>query len=733
MKTVILSIEGMTCSACSSGLEKFLSKQNGIYDANVNLVLATANVTYDENIIDIEKIEKYVSKAGFKSLGKFKDSDLEKNTKRRNIFFVGITILEIFMLYISISGMIKLPTISFFDKNVNPLNYITICIAFSVIFFIYGFDILKQGYNNLIHKTPNMDTLVMIGTVSSFIYSIYSCYMYLNGNIEYINSLYFESVTTVIYIIKLGRKIEGAGIEKTKEAIKKLVTITPKQATITRKNVEKIVSLDEIKKGDIVICKPGEKVAVDGKIISGKAHLDESFITGESKPVKKNIGDNVIAGSINYDGVISYEACKIGRDSTISQIVKIVVEASNSKPKIARIADNVAGIFSFLLIVIAIIIFIVNIIIGNSFEISITTFVTVLLVACPCGMGLAAPLAIIVSESVCLTNGIIVKRGSILESIKEADDIVFDKTGTLTYGKINVEKIFNYSKMPDEELLDIIANIENNSFHPISNAFKAYNKIKRTITEYNEISGMGIACKVDDSDYLIGNEKLILKYGIKNEHKENEEMLLNNGSTVIYVVKDKNIISQIGVNDVIRKEAKNVIETLKKNDINSIMLTGDKSKVANIIAKKLNIENVVADMEPNDKINYISNLIKEGRFVIMCGDGINDSPALTKANVGISIKSATDIAKDSSDVILINNDLKSILNLIKISKNTEKTIKQNLFWAFIYNVVMIPIAMGFFRNMGISITPMYASFAMVLSSLCVVLNSLRLKRVKLYK
>ena len=415
MKKIILSIDGMTCSACSNGLEKYLNKQNGINSVNVNLVMANAFIEYDEKILTKEKIEELIKKAGFKSLGEFKEIKIEQQNTKNKIIFIIYTILAIILMYISMGNMWNMPMIKFIDINQNPINYSIVLFVFSIVFIIYGFDILKNGYKNLIHKTPNMDTLVGLGVLSSFLYSIYNMFLIFKGNYAVIHNLYFETSSMVIYFVKLGRYLDGITKDKTKEAIQKLVKITPEKAVIKINGEEKVVTIDEVKKGNIVISKPGEKISVDGKIIFGNAHFDESFITGESKPINKTVGQKVIAGSINYDGYIEYEAEKIGKESTISEIIKLVVEASNAKPPIARIADIVSSYFVPTVIGIAIITFIFYLILGYDFSTSLTTFITILVVACPCSLGLATPLAIVVSEGLCASKGILIKKGEVLD------------------------------------------------------------------------------------------------------------------------------------------------------------------------------------------------------------------------------------------------------------------------------------------------------------------------------
>ena len=735
MKKIILSIDGMTCSACSNGLEKYLNKQNGIMQANVNLVMANASIIYDENILNIDKLNEFVKQAGFKSLGEFKQINLEKKSKNEKIKFIVFTILAILLMYISMGHLVSLLSIEFLYVNINPINYTVCLFIFAIVFLIYGFDILKNGYKNLIHLTPNMDTLVGIGVLSSFLYSIYSMVMIINGNTENIHSLYFESTAIVIYFIKLGRYLDGMSKDKTKDAIQKLVKITPNQATIKVDGQEKIVTLDEIKKGNIVVSKPGEKIAVDGEIIEGTAHFDESFITGESKPSTKKVGDKVIAGSINYDGYIEYKAEKIGRESTISEIVRLVIEASNTKAPIAKIADTVSSYFVPAVIVIAILTFIVYLLLGYNFSDSLIRFVTVLVVACPCSLGLATPLAIVVSEGLCASNGILVKKSEVLENARKATTIVLDKTGTITYGKLKISKIKNYSNLEDKEILRYVASIESKSTHPIGKAFEEYlqkeNIVKLTVEDFENIAGFGIVGKVENKKLIIGNSKILKEYNIENKYENDEKELADEGNSIVYVADEENILALIGVNDIIRENVVDVISKLNKEKIETIMLTGDNENTAQKIAKEIGISKVISNVLPAQKTEVIKKLRSENNFVIMCGDGINDSPALASADIGISVNSGTDIAMDSSDVILTKNDLNGILNLISISKKTVRNIKQNLFWAFFYNVLMIPIAMGVFSGFGITITPMIASIAMMFSSITVILNALRLKNIKL--
>lgn len=731
MKKIILKIEGMTCSACSSSLEKYLLKQEGIDDALVNLVMSSASITYEDNIT-MDDLNRFVSEAGFKSLGLYNENEDKDNNKTK--YFVVNGILALLVLYISMSHMIHLPVIPFLHMINYPVNYSVCLFIFSLYFIYFGRDIIISGIKNIKYKSPNMDTLVTLGVVSSFIFSTFNMIMILKGNNEYVENLYFESVCIILYLIKFGRYIDGISKEKTKDTIKGLVTITPNKAILFINNKEKKVSIDEVKKGDILIVKPGNRFAVDGVIVKGSTHVDESFISGESIPIKKSINDKVVAGSINLDGEVLYKAENIGRDSTISEIVRLVVEATNTKAPIARIADKVSGIFVPVVIFIALLTLIIYLILGASFNESIVYFVTVLVCACPCALGLATPLAIVVSEGLCAKNGILVKKSEILENVNKIDVIVFDKTGTLTYGNLRISKIINKSNYSDNDLIEIVSSLENKTAHPIASSFKEYSKTNNLksldVDDFKNIAGIGLSGTINDKSYLVGNNKLFDKYKINNNMLREEKKLSLDGNSIVYVIEDKKVIGLIGVKDIIRDNAKDVINKLKNIDKRIIMLTGDNEIAADIIAKSIGIKEVIANVSPKDKSNKIKELKNKGFKVMMVGDGINDAPSLSLADIGVSLNSAIDIAADSADVILMRNDLNSIYNLFDIGKKTLGNIKENLFWAFFYNVCMIPISCGLFEFINITMNPMIAGLAMTLSSFTVIINALRLKRWK---
>ena len=723
MKKIVLKISGMTCSACSTGLEKYLNKQKGIINASVNLVLSLATIEYEN--ISVKTIEKYIADAGFKSLGEFKKiDDLETSTHDKKKFIV-LGIVVIFLMYVSMAHMFGLPELPYLNSK-SPVILSSFMFLITLLFLIFGFDILKSGWKNLIHKMPNMDTLVMFSVVCSFIYSLYGYLEILFGNEQFIHNLYFESTCMIIYFIKLGRFIEAKSKDKTKDALKKLVQITPEYAYLKKGDKTIKVSIDEIKEGDLLINKAGEKIAVDGIVTSGKSYVDESFITGEANPVLKNAQSNVIAGSILYDGYLEYQATRIGKSSTISQIISIVINATSTKSKTEKLADKISGYFVPIIMVIALVAFLVHLLIGSSFADSLTHLVTVLVVACPCALGLAVPLVNVVANGLCAKRGLFLRNGEVLEKAKDIDTVVFDKTGTLTYGKLNIYQMFNYSTIPDQELLNLVANIEALSNHPLASAFTVSKTLK--VANFTVIPGAGIKGDIQGATYYLGNANILKELNLKN--KENDyEFLTNNGCSIIYVVKDKKILALIGLRDIIRSNIKSVIQKFQKNKIEVVMLTGDNEITADIIASEISINKVYASVLPQDKAKHIASLVAEGRKVAMVGDGINDAPALVKSSVGISLNDGTDIAADASDVILLNNDINNIFDLIKISKKSYRVIKQNLFWAFIYNICMIPIAAGVFPS--IRMTPMLGSIAMTISSLTVVLNSYLFGRRKI--
>ena len=517
--------------------------------------------------------------------------------------------------------MVGLPSIPFLNMMHHPVNYAITLLILTVVVITLGKDILKNGYKNLIHKTPNMDTLVMIGVLASFIYSIYGTIQILKGNTQCVENLYYESSAIVIFFIEIGRYIENKNKDKTKEALKQLMTITPNNATILKDGQEVKVTLDEIKKGDIVICKPGEKIAVDGEVVQGTTHINESFITGESVPVKREVGSKVIAGSINYEGTIQYRAEKIGKESTVSEIVKLVAQATSTKAPIANIADKISGYFVPTVLVIAIIIFGIWLIISKDFSVAINIFVSILVVACPCSLGLATPLAIVIASGNASRKGILVKSSETLENAHKVKTICFDKTGTLTKGTLTVSKMYNYSNKDEKELLKDIASLENKSEHPIARAI--VNKAQEDnislidVKNFKAIPGFGIEGKTsDEKHYLIGNKKLMLENNVELANSEDEQKLISDGNSILFVSLNKKLVALLGVSDVIKENVPQVITELKSKNIDIVMLTGDNEKTANIIANQIGITNVVANVTPKEKAETI-NKLKEKGLVMM--------------------------------------------------------------------------------------------------------------------
>ena len=725
MKKIVLRIGGMTCSACSSGLEKYLSRQEGVSSASVNLVLSLATIEYEN--LSKKDLERFVKEAGFQSLGEFKGVEDLESKKEDKTKYIVLGILILIMMYLGMGEMLGLPTIPFLNMD-YPVLLSSVLLLITIVYLIFGFDILKSGFTNLIHRMPNMDTLVLFSVFFSLVYSLFGYVQIILGNLSYMHHLYFESAAMVLYFVKLGRYIESFSKDQTKSAIRKLVQITPSKAIV--KDGEKLteVTIDEVSTGDTLVCRAGDKVAVDGTVTSGKTYVDESFITGESAPVLKTSGSKVIAGSICYDGYIEYSAEKIGKESTISEIVTMVVDATNTKSKVQKMADRISGYFVPIILAIAIVTFILSYLLGCSFLVSFTHFVTVLVVACPCALGLAVPLVVVVSNGLCAEKGLFLRNGEVLERAKTIDTIVLDKTGTLTQGKLRVYEFQNDSNLSDAEFLNVVANLESFSSHPIHTAFDVTKKLD--VSHFEELSGMGILAKINDDEYYLGNHKILTRLKLKNRYQTKEDNYSKAGCSIIYVVQNKRLIGIIGVKDTVREESKEAIREFMRRGIDVVMLTGDHEGVANQIAKEVGIRHVISDVLPKEKASYIEKLKQDGNRVIMVGDGINDAPALVASSIGISINQGTDVAMDSADVILMNNNLFNIIDFIDISKQSYHIIWQNLFWAFFYNALMIPIAAGLLLPLGITMNPMVASIAMTISSLTVVMNSLRLRRWK---
>ena len=716
MKNIILNVGGMTCSGCSAGLEKYLNKQDGIFSASVNLVLATVKIEYDENLLDVNKLNKFIEEAGFTSYGE----EYNKNKRKPERFVLLIyAVLTILLMYISMGNMFKIKMPNIIDMHSNPIIYAVSLAVITFLYFIYGFDIIKSGIKNLVNKMPNMDSLIMIGVIVNYLYSLFNMILVFKGDMNGLHHLYFEASAMTILFVKIGRFIDKNNRIKATDAVRGLVSVTPKKAVKLVDGEEKTVTINEISKGDIIVCRPGEKIAVDGIVRKGRTNINEALITGESKPVHKEVGNEVIAGSINCNGYIEYEAVRIGRETNISSIVKMVVEATNSKTEIQKFVDKVSGIFVPAIFILAVLASILNFVIIKDISIAVNVFVTVLVVACPCALGIATPLAMVVSIGKLSKNGIFIKSSESLEILNGIKNIVFDKTGTLTNGKFSV-----VDKNISDENMQILQSIEFNSKHPIAQSiceFSDFNKIE--VTNFREIEGYGLQADIGNITYYVGSSKFVKEQCINNIYGNDEEKFLSNGYTIVYLFNNDGVLGIVGLADTVKDGVKELIQELKNMNKNIYMLTGDNEAAAKIIANEIGIDNVESNLTPKQKLVYVSNMNDDTNSVMMVGDGINDSPSLKAAAIGVSVEGGSDVSADSSDIILMNSNIGIISLLLKVGKKTNRIIKQNLFWAVFYNCLMIVIATGL---LPIHINPMIASMAMMMSSLMVVFNSLRL-------
>ena len=641
------------------------------------------------------------------------------------------------LIYISMGHMmgIHLPDIVNPKKNAAIYSIVQLLLTIPVVYA--GRDFFIHGFKNLARKSPTMDSLIAMGASAAIIYSLYATYMTITVDPEYHMNLYFESAGTIITLILLGKLLEARTKGQTSSAIKKLIGLQPKKAKIIENGIEKEVLIENIKVGDIIVVKPGEKIAVDGKIVNGNTSVDESMITGESIPVSKNPGDKVIGGSINKNGSIQFEATEIGKDTVLSQIIKLVEEAQGSKAPISRMADIVAGYFVPIVIAIATVTGIIWFISGSGLTAALTFFISVLVIACPCALGLATPTSIMVGTGKGAENGILIKSGEALETAHKIKTVVLDKTGTITKGKPVLTDLKVYNNFDENEILQLAASAENNSEHPLAEAIvngaKERNVEFKQYDKFRAMPGYGIRATINEKEIQIGNRKLMASRKISTEAAEKDyEILSNEGKTPMFISVNNELAGLIAVADVVKETSKEAIERMHKLGLKVIMLTGDNEKTAKYIAKEVGIDSVIAEILPFQKSEEVKKLQEAGEFVAMVGDGINDSPALAQANVGIAIGSGTDVAIESADIVLIRNDLNDVAGAIALSKATITNIKENLFWAFFYNVIGIPFAAGIFYAFfnGPKLDPMIAAFAMSLSSVSVLMNALRLKFFK---
>ncbi|WP_370649790.1 heavy metal translocating P-type ATPase [uncultured Clostridium sp.] len=726
-------IEGMTCSACANRIEKITKKMQGVESSIVNFATEKLTISYDLDIINFIDIKSKVEKAGFKLIKeeeKTKEKKLDEQGKLLWRLILSL-IFAIPLLTITMGHMVGMPLPKIIDPMINPINFAIIQLVLTIPVMIIGYKFYYIGYKNLFKLSPNMDSLIAIGTSAAFIYSLYGTYKILSGDSSYAMSLYYEAAVTILALITLGKYLEAISKGKTSQAIKKLMGLAPKTATIIRDEKELVIPIDEVIVGDIIIVKPGEKLPVDGEVIEGATAIDEAMLTGESIPVEKTVGSKVIGASINKTGFIKYKATKVGKDTALSQIIKLVEDAQGSKAPIAKMADIIASYFVPIVIGLAVIASIGWLIAGESGVFALTIFISVLVIACPCALGLATPTAIMVGTGKGAEYGVLIKGGEALEITHKVDTIVFDKTGTITEGKPVVTDIITNTM--SEELLSIAASSEKGSEHPLGEAIvksaEERNINFKEISNFKAIPGHGIQVEIEDKIILLGNKKLMNENSIEIRNLGDEsDRLANEGKTPMYIAVDNKLEGIIAVADVVKKSSKEAIENLHKMGIKVAMITGDNKKTANAIANQVGIDIVLAEVLPEDKANEVKKLQEKGNKVAMVGDGINDAPALAQADVGIAIGTGTDVAIESANIVLMKGDLRDVSTAIKLSKATIRNIKQNLFWAFGYNVLGIPVAMGFLHIFGGPLlNPMIGAAAMSLSSVSVLTNALRLR------
>lgn len=748
MRKETYDVTGMTCSSCVRHVEKAVEKQPGVKKVTVNLLKNSMVVDYDENKLNQSEIEHAVSDAGYGARLRSKNADLTKDTeensaqkeyesyKQRLIWSVIFTVP---LIYLSMGHMLGWPLPFFFLGTTNTITFAftQFLLLLPVIYLNRSYFI--NGFKSLFKGTPNMDSLVALGASAALVYGIFTIYK-IGIGLEFLDfksvsahvmNLYFESAGTILTLITLGKTLEAKAKGKTTDAISKLLNLAPKMARVLRDNQEKNVPVEEVKKDDVVIVKSGESIPVDGVIISGSASIDESALTGESLPVDKKEGDKAIGATINRNGYFKMRVTKTGDETVLAQIVKLVDEATSSKAPIANLADRVSGVFVPIVIGIAFIAAITWLLLDSTFEFALSIGISVLVISCPCALGLATPTAIMVGTGQGAINGILFKSAKALETTHELQTIVFDKTGTITEGKPVVTDIFPLQNT-ENDLLQIAASLESLSEHPlaqaITNSAKEKNLSLLEVEKFTQVAGQGIRGIIDGKKVLAGNLKMMNENQIETTSANFLDNSTNSGKTTLYFAQDNRLIGIIRVADVIKDTSKEAIEELNQMGLQTIMLTGDNETTARSIAKKAGIRNVIAEVLPADKEHEIQKLQNQGQKVAMVGDGINDAPALARADVGIAIGAGTDIAIDSADVVLMKSQLTEVSTAIRLSKATIKNIKENLFWAFIYNIIGIPIAAGiFYPAFGLKLSPMIGALAMSFSSVFVVTNALRLR------
>lgn len=741
--TEVFGIQGMGCASCAAKIEQATRKLPGVASANVNLATEKLNIEYNHQELTATEIMQAVKEAGYQAFILKKDDEeklaQEKQAAIKQMWrrFILSFVFTAPLLYLSMGHMIGLPLPGFLHPSTSPIAFVTAQLVLTLPVLYFGRSFYLNGFKMLFKGHPNMDSLVALGTSAAFIYSLVGTFAVYQGHAEFAMHLYYESAAVILTLITLGKTFEAISKGKTSEAIKELLALAPKKAVVLKDGKEKLVDIAQVAVGDVILVKPGERIPVDGVITEGQSTVDESMLTGESMPVEKRVGDTVIGASINKTGSFQFTATKVGEDTTLSQIVQLVEEAQGTKAPIAKLADQVSAIFVPVVMSLAILAGLAWLIFGHSgLVFALTIMISVLVIACPCALGLATPTAIMVGTGKGAQLGVLFKNGEALETAQEIQTIVLDKTGTITKGQPEVRDIQTFANFTTEEMLYLAASVEKRSEHPLAQAILQEAK-EAQITlgqafDVHTVTGQGIQAKVDEKQVLLGNEKLMQSFDIEIEEVQAQvAQLSSQGNTVMYVASQGELIGLITVSDPVKTSSPQAIQALQKMGLEVVMLTGDNEQTAQAIAKQAGITQVISQVLPDQKSQVIQELQAQGKKVAMVGDGINDAPALAQANVGIAIGTGTDIAIESADIVLMRGDLNGVVSALRLSKATMRNIKENLFWAFAYNVLGIPVAMGVLHLFGGPLlNPMLAGAAMSFSSVSVLLNALRLKRFK---
>ncbi len=750
LKEVKFKVIGMSSEHCAGVVKHTLNKLEGVNGVNTSYANSSAEVKYDSEKIRISDMKKAIDNAGYKAIVEEGGEDIyekEKKARQKELstlkrkLIVAIA-FSLPILYIAMGSLISKALIpNFLNPELFPIRFALIQIILSIPIIAVGYKFYTVGFRNLFSGSPNMDTLIGLGTGAAYLYGFYAAYRIFSGSPEFVSSLYFETAGVIITLILFGKYLEAITSGKTSESIRKLMGLAPKTATVLRGNKEFKVKIEELEIGDLIIVKPGESIPVDGVVVDGISNVDESMITGESLPTEKKKGDKIIGGTINKNGVLIFKAEKVGKDTVLAKIIKLIQDAQGSKAPIARLADTISGYFSWVVIAVAILSFLSWYFLSTyGFLFALTVLVSVLIIACPCALGLATPTAIMVGTGLGAENHILIKSAEALEIAQKTDTIVLDKTGTITKGEPEITKILSFSDKSEEEILNLAASIEKNSQHPLAQAMVDEAKNKKlkffSVTEFSDKPGRGIVGKIKGKKVFVGNRLLMKENGININESfiEKIQKLEKMGNSVILVAEEKNFLGIVGIADTTKESSGNAIKSLKDSGIEVYMITGDNKRTAHAIAKQVGIseDHVFAEVLPEEKANHVKELQNKGKIVAMVGDGINDAPALTQANIGIAIGAGTDVAIESADIVLVKSNLIDVSVAFKLSRATMRNIKQNLSFSFGYNILGIPLAAGvLYPFTGWLLSPIIAAAAMGMSSVSVLTNALRLKRVNL--